>query len=333
VEIRCVPAARQTVAAGKFAGFVDAITSINPVVNRSKIKAVLCLCSVAVLLAAGNCFSADITTLDGKTYKDATVTGVEPDALHISFRQGVVRIPFVELPNDLRRQYGYDPLKAAQYQNPVAVKPAGRVLADNPEQIRMFVVLGGVALILLVVVLVIYSNAKSRAAKEALYEKLTNELHDYTEAAKQANKLPTVSTDVFLKAGESAFYDCPSSLYETRAVRQYQAGHVGFRVAKGVWVGGTQGQSVSNQEWSKIDDGTLTITNIRMIFNGTQGSRNIVLNKIISVQSFLDGLEVAVENRQKNLMLTAPNPYIAAGIIRVLHEGGGLGEAAVQTKP
>lgn len=279
---------------------------------------------MAVLLAAGNCFSADITTLDGKTYKDATVTGLEPDALHISFRQGVVRIPFVELPEDLRRQYGYDPLKAAQYQNPVAVNPAGRVLADNPEQIGMFVVLGGVALILVLVVVAIASKAKSRAADKAHDEKLTTELNDYVEAAKQANKLPTVSTEVFLKAGESAFYDCPSSLYETRAVRQFQAGHVGFRVAQGVWVGATQGQSISNEEWGKIDDGTLTITNMRVIFNGTKGSRNIVLNKIISTQSFIDGLELAVENRQKNLALTAPNPYIASGIIRYLCKSKGV---------
>jgi len=34
---------------------------------------------MAVLLAAGDCFSADITTLDGKTYKDALVTDVEAD--------------------------------------------------------------------------------------------------------------------------------------------------------------------------------------------------------------------------------------------------------------
>jgi len=287
---------------------------------------------MAVLLAAGDCFSADITTLNGKTYKDATVTGVEPDGVRICFRQGVVKVPFDRLPENLRREYYYNPTpKLVESHNAVAVNPTGgQSVADNAGPI---VILAG--LLLLVVggiSAATYANAKSRAAKKALYEKLTNELHDYTEAAKKANKLPTVSTDVFLKAGESAFYDCPSSLYETRAVRQYQAGHVGFRVAKGVWVGGTQGQSVSNQEWSKIDDGTLTITNIRVIFNGTQGSRNIVLNKIISVQSFLDGLEVAVENRQKNLMLTAPNPYIAAGIIRVLHERGGLGEAAVQTE-
>ena len=287
------------------------------------IKAVLCLCLTAVLLAAGTCFSADITTRDGKTYKDATVTAIEADGAHISCRQGVVIVPFDQLPQEIQQQFAVEPHNPV----PVPVQPTRRILADNPDLTGILVVLGGIGLIVLVVALATVSIAKAdatrRAANKALDEKLNSELNDYVQAAKQANKLPTVTTDVFLKAGETAFYDCPSSLYETRAVRQYQAGHVGFRVAKGVWVGGTQGQSVSNQEWGKIDDGILTITNMRVIFRGQQGSRNIVLNKIISVDSFLDGLELEVENRQKNVILTAPNPYIASGVIRYLCKSGG----------
>jgi hypothetical protein len=278
---------------------------------------------MAVLLTGSACFSADITTLDGTTYKDATVIGIEASGVHIRFRQGVVKVPFYELPEDLQRQYRY-----ALAQAPAA-NPAGAVtsatgqtsnfLADNAGAV---LVLGGLALIALVVFLAVLANARSRAADKALNEKLTAELHAYGEAAKQANKLPTVSTNLFLKPGESAFYDCTSSLYETRAVRQFQAGHVGFRVAKGVWVGGSQGRSVSSQEWSKIDDGRLTITNTRIIFEGTKGSRNMPLNKIIDVQSFLDGVELAIENKQKNVIFTAPNPYIAEGIIRCLNKLG-----------
>jgi hypothetical protein len=37
---------------------------------------------MAVLLASSDCFSADITTLDGKTYEDARVTRVEADGVH-----------------------------------------------------------------------------------------------------------------------------------------------------------------------------------------------------------------------------------------------------------
>lgn len=119
------------------------------VVNRNRIKVVLFLCSMAVLVAAVDCFSADITTLDGKTYKDALVTGVEADGVHISFRDGVVKVPFDQLPQELQRQYGYDPAKTTG----IAVKLAGTVkrvggqmlanfpqsLAKNPMPIALLV--------------------------------------------------------------------------------------------------------------------------------------------------------------------------------------------------
>jgi hypothetical protein len=60
---------------------------------------------MAVLLAAGNCFPADITTLDGITYKEAKVTAVEADGVHITHRYGVVKVLFDKLPGEIRRQY------------------------------------------------------------------------------------------------------------------------------------------------------------------------------------------------------------------------------------
>ena len=102
--------------------------------NRNRIKAVLFLCSMAVLLAAGDCFSADITTLDGKTYKDALVTDVEADGVHISFREGVVKVPFDQLPQELQRQYGYDPAKTTG----IAVKLAGTVKRIGGQMLANF---------------------------------------------------------------------------------------------------------------------------------------------------------------------------------------------------
>ncbi len=80
---------------------------------------------MAVLVATVDCFSADITTLDGKTYKDARVTGVEANGVHITFREGVVEVPFDQLPQELQRQYGYDPAKTTALHNGIAVKVAG----------------------------------------------------------------------------------------------------------------------------------------------------------------------------------------------------------------
>ncbi len=89
---------------------------------------------MAALVAAVDCFSADITTLDGKTYKDALVTDVEADGVHISFREGVVKVPFDQLPQELQRQYGYDPAKTTG----IAVKLAGTVKRVGGQMLANF---------------------------------------------------------------------------------------------------------------------------------------------------------------------------------------------------
>lgn len=67
----------------------------------------------AILLAT--CVFAlaeDITTLKGKTYTNCTVTLVEDDGITITYDAGAKRIPFTDLPEAIRAQYGYDPVKA-----------------------------------------------------------------------------------------------------------------------------------------------------------------------------------------------------------------------------
>jgi len=78
----------------------------------------------------------------GRQNKDARVTGVEADGVHISFREGVVKVPFDQLPQELQRQYGYDPANTTELHNGIAVKLAGTVkrvagqmLANFPQSV------------------------------------------------------------------------------------------------------------------------------------------------------------------------------------------------------
>ena len=63
----------------------------------------------------------EITTLDGKTYKNVTVQGIDPDGLTIGYPlagggSGAAKLKFKNLPDNLRRQYNYDPDRAAAYE-------------------------------------------------------------------------------------------------------------------------------------------------------------------------------------------------------------------------
>ena len=54
-------------------------------------------------------------TVNGKEYKDATVTRVEPDGLVVKTKSGVAKIYFVELPKDVQARFHYDSEKATSY--------------------------------------------------------------------------------------------------------------------------------------------------------------------------------------------------------------------------
>jgi len=59
--------------------------------------------------------SEDFKTLNGKEYKDATVSRVEPDGIVLISKSGVSKVYFTDLPKDVQVRFGYDPQKATAY--------------------------------------------------------------------------------------------------------------------------------------------------------------------------------------------------------------------------
>jgi hypothetical protein len=57
----------------------------------------------------------DFKTLNGKEYKDVTVTRVEPDGIVVTSKSGISKIYFTELPKDVQQHFGYDSQKAGDY--------------------------------------------------------------------------------------------------------------------------------------------------------------------------------------------------------------------------
>src|SRR6266576_482423 len=60
-------------------------------------------------------FADDVKTLNGKEYKDATITRVEPDGIVLKTKSGVIKVYFTELPKDVQERFHYDSEKAASY--------------------------------------------------------------------------------------------------------------------------------------------------------------------------------------------------------------------------
>jgi hypothetical protein len=57
----------------------------------------------------------DFKTVNGREYKDAAVTRVEPDGIVVKTKSGVTKVYFAELPKEVQERFHYDSEKAASY--------------------------------------------------------------------------------------------------------------------------------------------------------------------------------------------------------------------------
>src|SRR5215204_5428090 len=76
---------------------------------RAKVVTVLILCFTSAA------FAEDFKTVNGKEYKDATVTRVDPDGVVVKTKSGITKVYFVELPKEVQERFHYDSEKAASY--------------------------------------------------------------------------------------------------------------------------------------------------------------------------------------------------------------------------
>ena len=93
--------------------------------------AILAVLSTSITLAD------DFKTIDGKEYKNAKVSRVEPDGLVLMTKSGISKVYFVELPEDVQQRFGYGPAKAAEF-NKAELPAAGQFNANvqpgTPQQ-------------------------------------------------------------------------------------------------------------------------------------------------------------------------------------------------------
>jgi hypothetical protein len=131
----------------------------------------------------------------------------------------------------------------------------------------------------------------------------------------QSNTLPksTVTGGIILQNGEVCHWTSNSKLFEERAVRQTYGGAV--RVMRGVYIGGSQGESQGALR--KIDNGILVLTNKRLIFNGDFRNSEYKLDKIVSVEEWKDAIEIGASNRQKVQIFTTDEPHKGATFIKM----------------
>src|SRR6184192_2893828 len=96
-----------------------------------KIPTFLILCFASVVLAD------DFKAIDGKEYKNVTVSRIEADGVVLRTKSGISKIYFVELPKEVQERFHYNAAIASAYSAHEAVNRATTAVAGRGEAVAV----------------------------------------------------------------------------------------------------------------------------------------------------------------------------------------------------
>ena len=127
--------------------------------------------SIFAALSASLAFAEDFKTINGKEYKDATITRVEADGIVLRTKTGISKVYFFELPQDVQGKFHPGPAtpSAAQHEREAIKLEAkqegrrqadrGRVVVVGQSGVSWKVIAGGIVVLLVVVLAVVRSRS------------------------------------------------------------------------------------------------------------------------------------------------------------------------------
>ena len=86
--------------------------------------------TLLILSFTATAFSEDFKTVNGKEYKDATITRVEPDGIVVKTKSGMSKVYFAELPKEVQERFHYDPQTSTAF----SAEQAGNYAAYQQQQ-------------------------------------------------------------------------------------------------------------------------------------------------------------------------------------------------------
>ena len=99
-----------------------------------------CATTLAILavLLASLALAEDFKTINGKLYKDVTISRVEADGIVLKTKTGISKLYFVELPRDVQERFHPRPIPT---KTPEPIKKTGwAAMMENPIAFIAFVV-------------------------------------------------------------------------------------------------------------------------------------------------------------------------------------------------
>ena len=105
--------------------------------------------AILAVLSASLALAEDFKTINGKVYKDATISRVEADGIVLRTKMGISKVYFIELPKDVQERFHPSPAKpvaaktvAAQSEREPIKSNGWAAAMANPTAFIIFLVAG-----------------------------------------------------------------------------------------------------------------------------------------------------------------------------------------------
>jgi hypothetical protein len=130
----------------------------------------------------------------------------------------------------------------------------------------------------------------------------------YLAASMQTSGPQPIQSPLILKRAEQAYVAVPATLARQQTRRQWVGGSQGFSFPIGhtgirYRVGSFRGHAVEQQQLTRVDPGSLVVTNQRLAFIGSTKSTSVLFAKLLHIECYSDALAVFQEGREN------PNYY------------------------
>lgn len=176
----------------------------------------------------------------------------------------------------------------------------------------------GIILIIILIAIVIFAHRRKKELKRLADKAFINAAHAFIEELKKNKGFTPISSSLILNKNEHVLLMEETTLYEPQSVKYSRGGGAGFRIAKGITIGRYAGTSETRKEWRALDEGSVSLTNKRLIFDGTKENRTIKLDKVISVSPSSTSIELSIDGRAKGVIFPVNNSYIWTSAIHIL---------------
>jgi hypothetical protein len=118
--------------------------------------------AILAALSASLALAEDFKTINGKEYKDATVSRVEPDGIVLKTKSGISKVYFTELPKEVQERFLPSPPKTGAAQRALTELKSWVAAMANPTSFVLLFV-GGASLIAAVAFAIVRSRLQSQA--------------------------------------------------------------------------------------------------------------------------------------------------------------------------